>query len=132
MRRKAVSEKFAFATHFLKGKTVTLVDDSLVRGTTSQGITKALRKRGVKEVHWRIPSPKVVESCFYGIATANRDRLLAVNHDQEQMRQDIDADSLEFLDLPDFQAVLRSFGLPVENGCFTCMTGVPWHKQITA
>lgn len=132
LRRKAVSEKFDFATHLLRGKTVTLVDDSLVRGTTSLGITKALRKRGVREVHWRIPSPKVIESCYYGIATNNRESLLAVTHAHDEMRQEIDADSLEFLDLPHFQDVLRQYGLPTASGCFTCMNGVPWHKQVVA
>lgn len=83
----------------LKGKSVILVDDSIVRGTTSAKIVKMLRDVGVKEVHMLVSCPPIKYPCFYGIDTANRSDLLASNKDEEEMRKYIGADSLKFLSL---------------------------------
>lgn len=81
----------------LKGKRVVLVDDSIVRGTTSAKIVKMLRDAGVKEIHMLVSCPPIKYPCFYGIDTANRSELLAANKDEEAMRKHIGADSLRFL-----------------------------------
>lgn len=127
MREMAVSRKFSFNTPLIRGKRVVLIDDSLVRGTTSRGITDSLRRRGAKEVHWVIPSPPIVASCLYGINTANSSQLLAAHMSVEEMRQEITADSLSFLSLQDFQEVITSQGMDKEHGCYSCMTGEYWH-----
>jgi amidophosphoribosyltransferase len=81
----------------VKGKRICLIDDSLVRGTTSIKIVRMMREAGAKEVHMRIASPPITHSDFYGIDTPERDKLLAATHDLEGMRKYIGADSLEFL-----------------------------------
>jgi amidophosphoribosyltransferase len=79
------------------GKRIVLIDDSLVRGTTSMKIVRMMREAGAKEVHFRIASPPITHPDFYGIDTPERDKLLAATHSIEEMRKIIDADSLAFL-----------------------------------
>jgi len=81
----------------LRGKRVVLVDDSIVRGTTSKKIVEMVRDAGATEVHFRIASPPTTHSCFYGVDTPNRSDLLAHTHDLEGMRAFINADSLAFV-----------------------------------
>ena len=76
-----------------------LVDDSIVRGTTSKKIVQMVRDSGAKEVHFRIASPPTTHSCFYGVDTPNRQDLLAHRLSVEEMRQFIDADSLAFISM---------------------------------
>ncbi|MBI3676735.1 MAG: amidophosphoribosyltransferase [Proteobacteria bacterium] len=83
----------------LKGKRVILVDDSIVRGTTSKKIVQMVRDAGAKEVHFRIASPPTTNSCFYGVDTPNTEELLAHRMDVEEMRQYIDADTLSFISM---------------------------------
>ena len=83
----------------LEGKRVVLVDDSIVRGTTSKKIVQMVRDAGAKEVHFRIASPPTTHSCFYGVDTPNRQDLLAHRLSVEEMRQFIDADSLAFISM---------------------------------
>lgn len=128
MRETAVARKFSINSRLVNGRSVTLVDDSLVRGTTSSEITKALRERGAREVHWRIPSPPIIASCLYGIDTADSSRLLATHLSVEEMREYLGADSLEFLPLSEFQTVVASHGMRAEHGCYSCMTGEYWHE----
>src|SRR5579862_2909314 len=78
----------------LEGKRVILVDDSIVRGTTSMKIVEMVRNAGAREVHMRISSPPTGHSCFYGIATPERDQLLAAQFDVDQMARHIGVDSL--------------------------------------
>ena len=75
------------------GKRIVLIDDSLVRGTTSMKIVRMMREAGAKEVHFRIASPPITHPDYYGIDTPERDNLLAANHSVEEMRQFIGADS---------------------------------------
>jgi amidophosphoribosyltransferase len=79
------------------GKRIVLVDDSIVRGTTSTKIVKMMRDAGAAEVHFRISSPPITHPDYYGIDTPERDKLLAATHDLEGMRAFIGADSLAFL-----------------------------------
>ena len=83
----------------LKGKRVVLVDDSIVRGTTSKKIVAMVRDAGAAEVHFRVSSPPTTHSCFYGVDTPNTDELLAHKMDVEQMRRFIGADSLAFISM---------------------------------
>ena len=84
----------------LKGKRVVLVDDSIVRGTTSKKIVEMVRDAGAAEVHFRIASPPTTHSCFYGVDTPNADELLAHRMKEvEQMRDYIGADSLAFVSI---------------------------------
>lgn len=127
LRARGVAEKFGFSTEKIRNKRAVVVDDSLVRGTTSTSITEQLRNRGATEVHWRIPSPPVTGPCHYGIAT-KAGELLATEHTVEEMRDHIGADSLEFLSLEAFKRVILSYGVSPDDCCFACMDGNYWHK----
>jgi amidophosphoribosyltransferase len=100
---------------------VVLVDDSLVRGTTSRKIVQMVRAAGASEVHMRISSPPTTHSCFYGIDTPSRDQLLASTRDQEGIRQFIEADSVGYLSLEDLQIAVRDPDR--ESFCYACFTG---------
>ncbi|MBF0285153.1 MAG: amidophosphoribosyltransferase [Magnetococcales bacterium] len=105
----------------LAGKRVVLVDDSIVRGTTSRKIVQMVRAAGAAEVHVRISSPPTTHPCFYGIDTPTRNELLAANHTVEQMREYITADSLAFLTLPGLYHAVNS---ATANGyCDACFSG---------
>src|SRR5260370_1485041 len=86
---------------------IVLIDDSLVRGTTSLKIVQMMRDAGAKEVHFRIASPAITHPDYYGIDTPERDKLLAANHDVEGMRKFIGADSLAFLSV---DGIYRAMG----------------------
>jgi amidophosphoribosyltransferase len=101
------------------GKRIVLIDDSIVRGTTSTKIVKMMRDAGATEVHFRIASPPITHPDYYGIDTPERDKLLAATHDIEGMRQFIGADSLAFLSV---DGIYRAMG---ENG------RNPLHPQFT-
>ncbi len=81
----------------VEGKRVIMIDDSIVRGTTSKHIVRLLRKAGAKEVHVRVSSPPVTHSCFYGIDTPERQNLIASSHSVEEICEVIEADSLGFI-----------------------------------
>jgi len=83
----------------IEGKSIVLIDDSIVRGTTSLKIVQMMRDAGAREVHMRIASPPTKHSCFYGVDTPEREKLLAANHDVEGMREFILADSLSFISI---------------------------------
>ena len=109
----------------LKGKRVILVDDSIVRGTTSRKIVEMVRQAGAREVHMRISSPPTMHSCFYGIDTPERSELLAARFDVEGIRQQIDADSLAYVSL---DGLYRAMGETKRNNdvpqfCDACFTG---------
>lgn len=104
----------------IKGKRVVLVDDSIVRGTTSKKIVSSLRKAGAKEVHVRISSPPVSYSCYYGIDTPERSQLLGATKSIEEIRKIIGADSLAYLSL---DGLIESTGLQKEHFCTACFSG---------
>ena len=116
MRDLKVRLKLA-ATPVVAGKRVVLVDDSIVRGTTSGRIVQLLREAGATEVHVRISSPPIKFPCYYGIDTAARKELVASTHSVEQIRQLIGADSLAFLSESGVRAAI---GGPV---CLACFNG---------
>ena len=109
----------------LVGKRVILVDDSIVRGTTSRKIVEMVRQAGAKEVHMRISSPPTMNSCFYGIDTPERSQLLAANFDVEGICKQIDADSLAYVSI---DGLYRAMGEAERNNdvpqfCDACFTG---------
>jgi amidophosphoribosyltransferase len=85
--------------HLLKGKRVVLIDDSIVRGTTSRKIVRMVRDAGATEVHMRISCPPTISPCFYGVDTPSKKHLIAANKSVEEIREYIGADSLAYLSL---------------------------------
>jgi amidophosphoribosyltransferase len=103
----------------LDGKRVIVVDDSIVRGTTSRKLIHMIRQAGAHEVHMRISSPPTTHPCFYGIDTPNRDELIAATHSVEEIRQYLGADSLAYLS----HAGLFAFNGASTGFCDACFTG---------
>ena len=109
----------------LDGKRVILVDDSIVRGTTSKKIVEMVRNAGAKEVHMRISSPPTTHSCFYGIDTPEQDKLLAHSHSVEEMAALIGVDSLAFISIDGLYRALGKSGRDAAKPqyCDACFTG---------
>jgi amidophosphoribosyltransferase len=120
LRELGVKIKINPLQRLVSGKRVVLVDDSMVRGTTSKYIVGLLRAAGAREVHVRISSPPYRFPCYYGIDTSSRGELIAVGKTEEQIRQAIEADSIAFLYVHDLEEVL---GRRVGNLCTACFTG---------
>jgi amidophosphoribosyltransferase len=104
----------------LKGKRICIVEDSIVRGTTSKSRLRTLRESGAKEVHMRVSCPPLRFPCFYGIDFPTKKELVASKHDISWIRNFIGADSLEYLSL---EGMLKSMPLPKDNFCTACYTG---------
>jgi len=125
IRNLGVKLKHSANRTVLAGKRVILVDDSIVRGTTSRKIVEMVRQAGAAEVHMRISSPPTTHSCFYGIDTPERGKLLAARHDVAEMARLIGADSLAFVSL---DGLYRALGKtrraePRPQYCDACFTG---------
>ncbi len=121
IREAGVSLKFNALSDVLAGKRVVLVDDSIVRGTTTPRVIALLRRAGAREVHMRITTPPIVSPCFLGVDMATKAELIAANHSIEEIRQHIGADSLGFLSL---EGLNRATGQAPEDLCNACFTGV--------
>jgi amidophosphoribosyltransferase len=104
----------------LDGKRVVLVDDSIVRGTTSRKIVKMVKAAGAKEVHMRISCPPTISPCFYGVDTPQRSELIAATHTLEEIRKYIGADTLGYLSQ---EGLLGSVGSARTSYCTSCYTG---------
>jgi amidophosphoribosyltransferase len=125
IRHLGVKLKHSANRAYIKGKRVVLVDDSIVRGTTSRKIVEMVRQAGAKEVHMRISSPPTTNSCFYGVDTPERSALLAAKNNVEEMRQLIGADSLNFISI---DGLYRAMGQNKRDKdapyyCDACFTG---------
>jgi amidophosphoribosyltransferase len=125
IRDQGVRLKHSANRAVVSGKRIVLIDDSIVRGTTSRKIVQMMRDAGAKEVHFRIASPPITHPDYYGIDTPERDKLLAATHSLEEMRKFIGADSLAFLSV---DGIYRAMGLPGRDPArpaFTdhCFTG---------
>jgi amidophosphoribosyltransferase len=107
------------------GKRIVLIDDSIVRGTTSVKIVQMMREAGAREVHFRIASPPITHPDYYGIDTPEQDKLLAATHDLEGMRKFIGADSLAFLSVEGIYRAMGEKGRDPVRPQFTdhCFTG---------
>ena len=120
MREQGVQIKLNPLRSQIKGKRVVMIDDSIVRGTTSKYIVQLLKDAGAKEVHVRISSPPVTHSCYFGIDTPHRQNLIANNHSVEEIQQKIGADSLGFISL---KGLLQTPVGAKCGFCTACFTG---------
>ena len=120
MRDLKVKMKLSPMTDIIKGKKVIVIDDSIVRGTTSRRIIRMLKEAGASEVHMRVSSPPTTDPCFYGVDTPSKENLIAANMTTEQICEYIEADSLAYLDEA---ALLRSVNATQDNYCTACFTG---------
>ena len=121
IREAGVSLKFNALDAVLRGKRVIVVDDSIVRGTTTPRVLALIRKAGAAEVHMRITTPPIVSPCFFGVDMATKSELIAANKTVEEIRQHIGADSLGFLSL---DGLNKATGQPSDTLCNACFTGV--------
>lgn len=121
MRQLGVKMKLNPLKSVIKGKTVVLVDDSIVRGNTSRQIVSLLKESGAKEVHMRVSSPPIIYPCFYGIDTDTQAQLIAAQKTVAQIQQFIGADSLVYLS---YEGLVKATGCPKEQFCLACLDGV--------
>ena len=128
IRHFGVKLKLNAVSDVLDGKRVVVVDDSIVRGTTSRKIVKMLRNAGAKEVHMRISSPPTIAPCFYGIDTPTRKELIGSSHTIEEMRKYITADSLAFLSLEGMLNAVPGKNDHYCHACFTDQYPIPFTK----
>jgi amidophosphoribosyltransferase len=119
-RNAKVKIKFNPVREVLAGKRVAVVDDSLVRGTTSKGLVQMIRAAGAREVHFRVASPPITGPCYYGIDTPTRSELIASSHSVEEIRQHLGVDSLGYLSL---EGMLRAAGGDPAEFCHACFSG---------
>lgn len=124
LREQGVKMKLSPVRGVVEGKRVIMVDDSIVRGTTSRRIVRMLKEAGAREVHVVISSPPIKHPCFYGIDTSSREELIASDKSVEEIRQIIGADSLIFLSV---EGMLKALGREQSGGmkgsCLACFTG---------
>lgn len=120
MREAGIRIKLNPLRDVLEGKRILLVDDSIVRGTTSRKIVKALRDAGATEVHMRISSPPVTHPCFYGIDTDSQDQLIAATKSVQEIEAQIEVDSLAYLS---WQGMLAATHQDTSTFCSACFTG---------
>jgi amidophosphoribosyltransferase len=120
IRHFGVKVKLNPVRSILDGKRVVLVDDSIVRGTTSRKIVKMVRAAGATEVHVRISCPPTISPCFYGVDTPSRSELIAATHTLEEITKYLDADSVGYLSL---DGLLSAVGRERDSYCTSCYTG---------
>lgn len=119
-RENAVKMKLNPLKAVLKGKSVCLVDDSIVRGTTIRNIISIVREAGAREVHVKITCPPIISPCFYGIDIATHQELIAAGRSVEEIRRLIGADSLDYQTI---EGLVDAVGIGKENLCLACLTG---------
>jgi len=120
-RENAVKIKLNPIKEHIKDKSVVLVDDSIVRGTTSGHIVELMKEAGAAEVHVRIGSPQIIAPCYLGVDMPTREELIASSRPVEEVRQRIAATSLHHISLP---ALIESIGLDMKDLCVGCLTGM--------
>ena len=119
-RELAVAMKLAVVKEAVVGKRVVVVDDSVVRGTTTRGKMRALRQAGAKQVHLRVSCPPIRYPCFYGVDFPTKEELLANNRDLEQIREFLEVDSIGYMSL---EGLLSCAKLPSGHYCTACWDG---------
>ena len=119
-RDRAVHMKLNIIGELIDGKRIVVVDDSVVRGTTTRSKMRALRKAGAKEIHLRVSCPPIRNPCFYGIDFANREQLIANNRTVDEIRDFVEVDSLAYLSLDGMLACVKT---PKKDCCTACWTG---------
>src|SRR2546430_6725343 len=103
--------------NLIEGKRIVLIDDSIVRGTTSKKIVRMVREAGAKEIHMRISCPPTISPCYYGVDTPNKSELIAANMTIREICQFIEADSLGYLSL---EGMMAATGIPANEACVAC------------
>ncbi|MBI3050010.1 MAG: amidophosphoribosyltransferase [Acidobacteria bacterium] len=121
IRHFGVRVKLNPVRSIIEGRRVVLVDDSIVRGTTSRKIVRMVRSAGAREVHMRISCPPTISPCFYGVDTPRRSELIAATHTLEEIRKYLDADSIGYLSLDGLTAGVPGGG---SKYCTSCYTGI--------
>jgi amidophosphoribosyltransferase len=119
-RNAKVKIKFNPVREVLQDKKVVVVDDSLVRGTTSKGLVQMIRQAGAREVHFRVASPPITDPCYYGIDTPTKAELIASSHSVEEIRRHLGVETLGYLSL---DGMLRAAGGDQSEFCHACFTG---------
>ncbi|WP_077210700.1 amidophosphoribosyltransferase [Bacillus dakarensis] len=124
LREQGVKMKLSAVRGVVEGKRVVMVDDSIVRGTTSRRIVRMLKQAGATEVHVVISSPPIKNPCFYGIDTSTKEELMAASHSVEEMREEIGADTLTFLSVEGMLEAIGNQSTDENCGqCLACFTG---------
>ena len=129
MRELGVRLKFNIVREAIEGKRVVVVDDSIVRGTTSRSLIRMIRKGGAREIHFRVSSPPVTNPCYYGIDMPTREELVAHDRSVDEIRDAIGVDSLGYLSTEAMLEVVRGPG--GDGACSACFTGdypVPFRR----
>ena len=130
MRSQGVALKFNPILENLKGQRVVVVDDSIVRATTTPRIVKLLRDAGATEVHVRVTSPPIINPCYLGVDMATHEELIAANLTVEQIREKIGADSLCYLSI---EGLIAATGRGADELCLGCLNGkYPRIPELTA
>ena len=120
LRELGVRLKFNPLPEVLEGQRVVVVDDSIVRGTTTPHVVGLLRSAGAKEVHLRVCAPPIISPCHFGVDMATKSELVAAHKEIEEIRQFVDADSLGYLSV---EGLFKAIGRPHANSCSACFTG---------
>ncbi len=118
-RKATISEKLNPVKELVEGKSVVLVDDSIVRGNTSKRIIQSVRDAGAKEVHIRVGCPPIISPCFLGIDMPSREEFVAPNRTIDEIRKEIGADSVEYISIP---GLVKSIGKNETDLCLGCIT----------
>jgi amidophosphoribosyltransferase len=121
MRETAVRLKLNAIKPNIDGKSIVLIDDSIVRGTTSRRIIDMIRKSGTKEVHMRVASPPIISPCYLGIDMSTREELIAAHKAVKGVEALINADSLGYLSI---EGLVKSIGIPLDDLCLGCLSGI--------
>ncbi len=120
LRELEVKLKLAVVKEVVAGKSVVVVDDSIVRGTTTRGKIRTLRQAGAKQIHMRVSCPPIRYPCFYGVDFPTREELLANNRDLKQIKEFLEVDSVGYVSL---EGLLSCTTFPAENYCTACWSG---------
>ncbi len=118
-RDLAVKLKMNTVDEVLKGKRIIVIDDSVVRGTTSKTIIKMLREAGAAEIHLLVGCPEIISPCYYGIAMASKEELLAVNRTNDEIKEMIGVDSVGYISI---EGLVKAIGTPRKDLCLGCIT----------
>ena len=117
-RELAVKLKINPLVSEIKGKKIVVIDDSIVRGTTSKSIINVIKEADPKEIHLMIGCPPIIAPCFYGVAMATKEELTAANNSIEEIKEKLGVDSLSYIDL---DSLISAIGIPVEELCLGCL-----------
>jgi amidophosphoribosyltransferase len=126
-----VRQKFNPLVEVIQGKRLVVVDDSIVRGTTTPHVVNLLRKGGAKEVHMRVCAPPIKHPCFMGVDMASYEELLAANNSLEQIREMVGADSLGYLSVEGLMGVVGGTDGGFCDACFTGNYPVPIQLELS-